>query len=106
MLTMACIAGTPEVVSFLLAIMKDVSNQVLIDASSCWCVIESATVHKTIPLLLADSRFDPAAQNNISFIAACKTGNLEVVKLLHADPRVDVRARTSLGFRCARLQLS
>ena len=101
MLTMACIAGTPEVVSFLLATMKDVSNQVLIDASSCWLVIESTTVHKTVPLLLADSRFDPGAQDNISFIAACKTGNLEVVKLLHADPRVDIRARGSIAFRCA-----
>ena len=98
---MACIAGTPEVVSFLLATMKNVSNRVLIDASSCWCMIKSTTVHKTVPLLLADSRFDPAVQDNISFIAACKTGNLEVVKLLHADPRVDIRARESIAFRWA-----
>jgi len=49
---------------------------------------ENANV-EIVRLLLADPRFDPAANDQTPIQTACHHGNIEIVQLLLTDPRVD-----------------
>lgn len=56
---------------------------------------------RRVKLLLADSRVDPTADNNLAIQVASENGNAEVVKLLLADSRVDPTVDNNFAIRIA-----
>lgn len=96
MLEIACVYSHVEIVKMCLSTNK---MHPAIDMSEAF--IRACGGFKggeVVKFLLADDRFNPAAQDNRALATACRCNIPEVVKMLLGDKRVDPSANNSVAF--------
>lgn len=97
MIEQAIINGKPGVVRSLIEISKNIPGYKISDTNRAISLAFRHSHTDLIPILLKDGRFNPAVDNNDTIIRAAQFGDLETVKLLLADPRVDPTVSDALG---------
>lgn len=90
------------------AIMKrwDVVDALIVDPrividDKIWTIAADNSINKTLGLLLKDNRFGPGDHLNSSLLASINCNNLEGVRLLLADDRVDVGFNDNEALKAA-----
>ncbi len=79
-------------ISFQRAIPKSEKETIFIESCKKGCF------HFINKFLIQDATFDPSFQNNEAIVWACKIGNIEIVRMLLEDVRVDPSTNSDFCF--------